>query len=341
MIRKLALALPFLFALAAVPAAAQTLEEDSAAVRILNYETIIEEEDDFSSRAIEEWPELTVEQFFEQVALLESEDIPVLPITDLAVRMETPDKATVIIINGHDPLLLSRGTEFLQEAEFPYAIAIQPSELEDKAQVKKLAERNNVSLVLKTDEALINKDVTRATLNRETSLFREMFGNVPHYLLLKVEPPEEVVDALPDAYALDHVLLPRNMAASLLDNTRVLPFIKIFSGYNTEAAFRNMLNILPFPADNITKQYLNEDETRLSYGFTVPDALASSLDRLYCSGFGEPEMEREVINTRVELRLTMTPSAVGKDAGCLLPQLDENGQMTKRYRAINFKAPHS
>lgn len=115
-----------------------------------------------------------------------------------------------------------------------------------------------------------------------------------------------------------------------------LPRFTLTDEYGDTTRFRNAAETLPFPVHDVEPSETRLPTDTLSVGFSVPDALADTLNSLSCFETGQITPEIHVLGSRVEIRPKQKDFSDRLRINCTLPGPSDPEDDTPRWRWLGF-----
>ena len=305
---------------------APNIEQDSTAARIMVYFTVGRDEHPATN--------ITIEQFKAHLLELTSGDYNVLPLPQVmkayATSSALPPKTIVLTFDGGDKSVLQNAVPLLEEHKLPYTLFIAPKRADDTGaqyinwqELKELHKSGLATIGLHTENysgiSRKTPENIRLNINNATHRFRENMGFQPQFFAYPFGEYTPVYKNIIMSYGFKGAFGQQSGVAYAEADPHALPRFTMTENYGDERRFKMTANALPLPAQDITPDTPHINRTLPAIGFTVAEELTSELGRLSCFASGQKKPQINILENRIEMRLTTPIDQPRFRVNCTLP----------------------
>ena len=330
------------------PAKAQSIPEDSTSAVILAYHRIGEDA----------YPEtnLRIEQFAEQVQELVNGNYNIIPLPDLinALKNDTklPANTVSITFEGAYRSALENAAPILLEHKVPFTIFYASDLADTNSQQymswQDLKKMENTKLVtfglLPAAYVRLSESSTEdilSELNKARSKHRENLTSEPLLFSYPFGEYSEIYKNLIKEQGFLAAFGLQSGVAYAAEDLFSLPRFSITESYGDISRFQMIAQALPLPVTDVEPAYSFLNDNSPAIGFTLPDSLKESSDKLSCFASGVPEVSTEIIgDRRVELRLSAPLQEERSRINCTMPGLQKALDETPSWRWYGMLLVH-
>jgi peptidoglycan/xylan/chitin deacetylase (PgdA/CDA1 family) len=311
--------------LIALPVAASvSVPEDGHSGVILVYHRIGEDSSPESN--------LKTEQFLEHIAEIERGGYNVLALPALISALQKnevlPPRTLAITFDGAFKSVLTNAIPALLEKKIPFTV-FYSSDFADTdsglymswADLKNLVSKETVTLgVLPATYArLASAENIRTQVNKARIRHREMLGGEASFFSYPYGEHSLNYKTIIKDSGFTAAFGQHSGAVASTSDFYTLPRFTMTEKYGDIDRFRTAAQALPFPVHDLEPQGSEYIPGKTSIGFSVPEALASSMKALSCFATGETNPEITILHERVELRLAEPVTEDRIRINCTLP----------------------
>ena len=275
---------------------------------------------------------IRINQFEDHIATLVEGDYVVWPLGDIITALKSgkpvPERTIAITIDDAFASVYDHAWPRLREAGFPFTVFVATDPVDAAApdfmtwdQIRTLHD-HGVTIAAHTASHLHMADASvaqnRAEIEQSNNRLKEELGTPPS--LFSFPYGESSLEAVETVRQAGYTAAFGQQSGAVYPGADffLLPRFGLNESYGHIDRFKTIINMLPLPVTDFLPRSMMVGETAPVVGFTV-DPMVGDLSRLQCYPWDGSMADIEILNRRVEVRLS-SPMPLGRSRlNCTLP----------------------
>ena len=284
---------------------------------------------------------ITEEQFAAQIEEIKTGGYTVRPLLEITAAFATgktlPDRTIALTFDGADKSILDKALPLLQQNNIAFTVFVPADRISSEKppfmswnDLRRLKKTGLVTFGLHPSSytRLVDTapDDMKRQINNSIAAMRKELDINPTLLAYPFGEYDSEAKAIVKSMGFAAAFGQQSGVAYAGDDRFSLPRFTLTERYGDIERFVMTANALPLPVTDLAPSSPRLNTLDPAIGFTVPDSLKKSLKNLSCFSSSDEKPKLEILNNRVEIRMSKPLSEDRPRINCTLPVASSAGE---------------